>query len=181
MRLIINDNGNSQFKLYDEHSLKYRGHIHIYDLEASAINLDEELLENVWSQAVICLSSRKGMPGQELSLNDQANTQIGLHIIKERSNMDDIRFTDPLLQKEEHRPVDMTDSHNHHMQQQQTNLASLELHVGQGRDFLLRLPPSALSDNLNWDSNSKLISSSTTNTIQGKYSQGWPHFSWLVH
>ena len=168
--MIIND--NIEVGLYKDDSqwhdekdwCSYDGHINIYDLDHSVV---EDHLEKEWHQAVISLSHIYDLGPEDLT--DPFDMQIGLHIVKERSNMDDILFTNPLLQKEEHRSMDMGDSDTQYMQQQ---AASLEPHVGQGTELLSWRPPPALNDIVKWyDSNY---------AVQGKYSRGWPHFSWLV-
>ncbi|MED6146134.1 hypothetical protein PIB30_031726 [Stylosanthes scabra] len=115
LKLVSNDWHIFHDKIYKNHD----GHIWIYDLED---NPDQVFQHNEWNQAVLSLS--KGNIEKQVSLSPEewGSIAIGVHIIKERSNMDDIKFSDPLLD-------------NHHV-----------------HDLGLSLPPPPpLSDNFKWD------------------------------
>ena len=88
--IIINSN---------ERSLSWRGrfgllgqeHTFLLDLQTIKFedNLDEALSENEWNHAVL---SCKGV---FLHLRSFSGGEFGIHQFKEKTNMEDIRFTDP--------------------------------------------------------------------------------------
>ena len=101
--MIINDNKVFQFE--EDKLIGADDNVFIFDKKQIKFkdNVDEVLLENEWNHAVFSLNVV--IPGQQKPM-DMVPVQLGLHIFKE-SRMNDIRFTDPLLQKEEHGLVDM--------------------------------------------------------------------------
>ncbi|MED6133278.1 hypothetical protein PIB30_026862 [Stylosanthes scabra] len=114
LKLVSND----WHIFHDEIHMNHPGHIWIYDLED---NPDQPFQHNEWNQAVLSLSKGNIEKQVSLSLEEWGSIAIGVHIIKERSNMDDIKFTHPLLD-------------NHHV-----------------HDLGLSLPPPPLSNNFEWD------------------------------
>ncbi|MED6146129.1 hypothetical protein PIB30_031721 [Stylosanthes scabra] len=138
LKLVSNGNHNSWNIFHDQTFYNFRhGHIYIYDLEDNA---GLQFQQNEWNQALVSLSDVDQYGERQLRPEVWACIQIGVHIIKERTCMDDIQFTDPLLKKEDHNAADMRDYHNHHMHQQPSRELGLLSH-----------PPPTLSDNYNWD------------------------------
>ncbi|KAG4952652.1 hypothetical protein JHK85_046519 [Glycine max] len=122
--------------------------------------LDKPLTKNEWNHVVVSI-------GIEPTPKDVIVKQTGLHVIKPESSMDDVQFTNPYKQpsfKEKQRLVDIVDCHRKFMQQQ-TTLVSLKPHVRQGGESFSLLPPQACKNNMNWDSNSTGITS--TSSVQG--------------
>ncbi|KAG4380633.1 hypothetical protein GLYMA_16G211400v4 [Glycine max] len=122
--------------------------------------LDKPLTKNEWNHVVVSI-------GIEPTPKDVIVKQTGLHVIKPESSMDDVQFTNPYKQpsfKEKQRLVDIVDCHRQFMQQQ-TTLVSLKPHVRQGGESFSLLPPQACKNNMNWDSNSTGITS--TSSVQG--------------
>ncbi|MED6146131.1 hypothetical protein PIB30_031723 [Stylosanthes scabra] len=139
MELISNGNHNGRHVFDDRSCMGAPGHIWIYDLEDNA---GQQFQQNEWNQALVSLSvvtfgDKKNV--RELSTKEWGSIEIGVHIIKERSNMDDIQFTNPLLDKDDNKTLHVADPHNHHVHQQP------------GRQLGLSLPPPSLSNNLQWD------------------------------
>ncbi|KAL1319067.1 hypothetical protein AAHE18_15G251100 [Arachis hypogaea] len=88
--------------------------------------------------------------------------QIGLHVFKQFSNMEDIRFTDPFLLEEVHSLEGIGYSPTQFVQRHQ-NLTSLETNVEQEIVSHSLLPSPSFSDNLNWESNT-IVTEHKTNT-----------------
>ena len=145
-KLIINNHEVHQFS---EFWLEY-DHISILALGQKLIKfkdkVDQLLSSNEWNHVEFSSDpvEWRGLVGPEGTM------QIGLHVFKQSTDMDDIRFTNPLMQ-------------------QQQNLASLEPHAEQGTMSLSLLPARALNNNVNWDSNSMVSKQiSSTTSVQGK-------------
>ena len=158
-KLIINDHEVHQFS---EFSLDI-DHISILALAELLtkfkVEVDDVLLENGWNHVVF-----SSYPKVQNRLMYDVTVQIGLHVFKQNSSMEDIRFTNP---KKEYRLVDKKHSQTQFMEQQQ-NLASLEPHMGEGRVSLSLVPPLALNDTVNWGSNAMASNQiSSTTTVQG--------------
>ncbi|RDX58063.1 TMV resistance protein N, partial [Mucuna pruriens] len=123
-------------------------------------NMDKVLSKNEWNHVVVSIGI-----DFEPSPKEMIVKQSGLHVIKPKSSMDDIQFTDPYSQpsfKEKHRLVDIADCHRQFMQQQITLVSLKPPHVGQGTESLSLLSPQACKNNMNWDSNSTGISSTAS-------------------
>ncbi|TKY60166.1 TMV resistance protein N [Spatholobus suberectus] len=124
-------------------------------------NLDKAVSKTEWNHVAVSIGIDFEPTPKEMIVK-----RTGLHIIKPKSSMDNIQFTDPYNQpslKEKHRLLDIGDCHKQMIQQQ--SMVSLEPHVGQGRESLSSLPPQACKNNVNWDSDSTGISSTTD--VQG--------------
>jgi len=84
-RVIIN--GNTFFYKYglktvDQSRPPDTYHLHLFHMQAKInVNLDKALLESKWNHAEVDF----GFPFQK----------SGIHVLKEKSNMKDIRFTNP--------------------------------------------------------------------------------------
>ncbi|MED6120241.1 hypothetical protein PIB30_019030 [Stylosanthes scabra] len=143
LKLVPSSGDQNGWHIFRDQVDTYRkSHIHIYDLQD---NGGQQFQQNEWNQALVSLSRDYGE--SQLSPEEWGNIEIGVHIIKERSSMSDIKFTDPLLTKEDHIPLgmamDMGDSHTHHISEQQSGVLEFS--------FELSLPsPPPLSDNLLW-------------------------------
>lgn len=125
-------------------------------------NMDEVLPKNEWNHVVVSIGIDFEPTPKEMIVK-----QSGLHLIKPKSSMDDIRFTNPYSQPSlnaKHRLVDIVDCHRQ-FKKQKISLVSLKPHVAQGRESLSLLPPQACKNNMNWDSKSSGISS--TASVQG--------------
>ncbi|RDX98506.1 Disease resistance-like protein CSA1, partial [Mucuna pruriens] len=125
-------------------------------------NVDEVLSEKEWNHVVVSIDiDCKWNPTEEFVV------RTGLHVIKPKSSMNDIRFTDPYKQqsfKEKHILVDMGVSQRPFVQMQK-ELASF--------DSLLQ--PQSLKDNVNWDSNLMVSSQmSSTAGVEGLQEQQLP-------
>ena len=88
--IVINSNERSLNWRRQYFSL-VREHTHLFDLQTIKLedNLDEALAENEWNHAVL---SCKGFFLQPHSFY---GVEFGIHQFKEKTNMEDIRFTDP--------------------------------------------------------------------------------------
>ncbi|XP_057446600.1 TMV resistance protein N-like isoform X2 [Lotus japonicus] len=125
-------------------------------------NLDNVLSENEWNNVVVSIGIDFESSSKEIAVKE-----TGIHVIKQECNIGDIRFKSPYDEpflKEKDRLVNIGDSHRQIMQQQ-TSSVFLEPHVGWDRESLSSLPSSAFNDNVNWDSNSTSMSSTTA--VQG--------------
>ena len=135
---------------------------HIIIMDREMINPEYEvyevLLENEWNHVVCRVTTNDILwPGVTKDYGQQRwLKKFGIHVLKHKSDMEDIRITDPLLRKKE--------------MQRQKNLASLALlKMRQEKWLSLHLPSTMnLSNNVNWDSNSitQMQISSSTN-VQG--------------
>ena len=174
-KLIINGHEVHHFSFF----LLEKDHILIRGLKLTNFKdkVDDVLSTNEWSHVELYSNHILWRAWAEGTM------QIGLHVFKQGSSMEDIRFTDPYLHKEEHRLVDTGHSQTHFIQQQQQNLASLEPHARQVKEPLSLLSPPTLNDNVNWDSNSmasKQINSATN--VQGtSFSCAFTIFSCLMY
>ncbi|RYR57996.1 hypothetical protein Ahy_A05g023659 isoform A [Arachis hypogaea] len=140
LKLVTHDSDNGGCIFSDQNQScprATRSHMRIYDLEDDE---GQQFQQNEWNQAVVSLSVEDKSGERELRPEEWGSIEIGVHIIKERSSMDDIQFTLPLLDKDHHKALHMKDSHKHHMQQQQTSLPLLQP-----------------VDNLNWDPRSYIV------------------------
>ncbi|KAL2343158.1 hypothetical protein Fmac_004443 [Flemingia macrophylla] len=126
-------------------------------------NLDKVPSKNEWNHVVVSI----GIGFEPTPMEAMIVKQTGLYIIKPESRMDDIQFSDPYNNhpsptlKEKHELLDAGDSHKQIIQHQAT-LVSLEPRVEQDKKSLSLLHPQACKNNVNLDSNSTHISSSTS-------------------
>ncbi|XLS95342.1 hypothetical protein HN51_071350 [Arachis hypogaea] len=137
LELIINGNHNERHIFHDRSCMGSPGHIRIYDLEDTT---GLQFKQNEWNQALVSVSEFVGRyDAREVRAEEWSSIEIGVHIIKERSNMDDIQFTHPLLDKDHHKALHMRDSNKHHVHEQRVR------HLG------FSLPASPYSDIFKWD------------------------------
>ncbi|KAL4374456.1 hypothetical protein AHAS_Ahas05G0183600 [Arachis hypogaea] len=96
VRLIIKGNNNFE-ELFNEtlNIVSHLHHVYICSMKqvTFAADVDEMLLKNGWNKAVISLYHYNIFVPRELE--DLGSMQIGVHVIEKRSNMQDIRFSDP--------------------------------------------------------------------------------------
>ncbi|KAL4317339.1 hypothetical protein AHAS_Ahas15G0375200 [Arachis hypogaea] len=140
-QLKLVTNGNQHESLRFPTIFDYRpGHISIYDLEDIA---GEQFQQNEWNQAVVYVSnSYEYFMRRQLRPEEMGNVEIGVHIIKERSSMNDIQFTNSLLEKEDHNAAGMRGYHNHHINMPEKRGRELGLSLPEfGNNFYCDLFP----------------------------------------
>ncbi|XP_061356434.1 uncharacterized protein LOC133300863, partial [Gastrolobium bilobum] len=166
LKLIIN--GKKAFPIMEEFPFccnLNNGHILIFSLKLTDLgdNVDEVLLENEWNHVVFAFDF---VSLHRVLVRNPFCIQTGLHVLKQTCSMEDMQFEDPyisMLEKEKHK-LDTVVSQIPFVQHQQNSasLALSELHVGRG------LPPPALNDNVNQDSNLMVsMRKSSTTVVRG--------------
>ncbi|QHO42551.1 TMV resistance protein N [Arachis hypogaea] len=160
-KLTINGHEMHLFSLF---SLQ-KDHILILTLGPKQTEFKDEvnnvISKDEWNH--VELSSDHAVHGVGGGTIYESMMQIGLHVFKQFSNMEDIRFTDPFLLEEVHSLEGIGYSPTQFVQRHQ-NLTSLERSVEQEIVSHSLLPSPSFSDNLNWESNT-IVTEHKTNTI----------------
>ncbi|XP_057760752.1 uncharacterized protein LOC130981148 [Arachis stenosperma] len=159
-KLTINGHEMHLFSLF---SLQ-KDHILILTLGPKQTEFKDEvnnvISKDEWNH--VELSSDHAVHGVGGGTIYESMMQIGLHVFKQFSNMEDIRFTDPFLLEEVHSLEGIGYSPTQFVQRHQ-NLTSLETNVEQEIVSHSLLPSPSFSDNLNWESNT-IVTEHKTNT-----------------